>query len=158
MTTTLTQEKDIFTKIIELDLAMERNDLENTKSIVNYLNDNNDFIINDNKSYIDDMFNINYITILKNIDSYYYAIENLKALSIDKKNILIFNIEMNKIQSQNKEEIINWIEENYLKFFEYGNTNSWFYLATLRTLSTLVRNIERYDILEKIQEKLKGLE
>ena len=135
-------ENEIFMVTLELLEAMRLDNLEETKNIVNYLNNNLD-----KTQYLDSF--IPFYTLYETNDqneSLIYAITNLRQLQ--KVDQLKWNISINNlISNNNKNDILNFI----LKSLENIDNLTDYQLKSLIRLSV---KIDRYDLLRQIRNNL----
>ena len=135
-------ENEIFMVTLELLEAMRLDNLEETKNIVNYLNNNLD-----KTQYLDSF--IPFYTLYETNDqneSLIYAITNLRQLQ--KVDQLKWNISINNlISNNNNNDILNFI----LKSLENIDNLTDYQLKSLIRLSV---KIDRYDLLRQIRNNL----
>ena len=135
-------DNEIMLKSIELLQAIGYRDLEATKELVNYFNDNEDSInsfINFNQHFLD--------KIDANFDNeaLIYAINNLKDL---KDSLLKWTLTITQLQKINN-------KQNIEKFItDYINSDMKLENYQLASLVELCTSTNRYDLLDLIHDKL----
>lgn len=137
-------DSQVLTKAIDLIQAINSNNIEETKNIIDYFNEN--FNSNENAENLNSIIPIFELS-NKHFDnpSFLYMLDNLQnLLYVDQ---LKWNIEFKKIKLENdKNKILDFILK-YLKQdrLELYQLNSLTYLAVIN---------ERYDLLNKIKSKI----
>lgn len=137
-------DSQILTKAIDLIQAIDNNNIEETKNIINYFNEN--FDSNENPENLNSIIPIFELS-NKHFDnpSFLYMLDHLQnLLYVDQ---LKWNIEFKQIKLENNKNktldfILRYLEQDKLELYQL---NSLTYLAVIN---------ERYDLLNKIKSKI----
>lgn len=137
---------------IDIRKAIRENNIELAKSIVEKINlvDLTDEL----SAIIEEATAVNIIMDCEKFDACKYILNNMNYIDLKQYKLIIADL-YEKFRSGSKEEVSNWIKDNYSNLLEMSLGKELYFIG--KSLISICSSCERFDIMEDIRTKLEEL-